>query len=148
MEIEGLELKYHEVPSGYARCFCDSCPRAAECLRHAVGSLAPARAAVGPCVFPQSATVPGGCPYFRPMRTQRMAWGFRYLFRDVLARDSATLRAKVMAYLGSRSTYYRCHSGQRLLTPRQQQDILALFAARGYDPATLTFDHYVTRIAY
>lgn len=148
MEIEGLELKYNEVPSSFARCFCDSCPRAAECLRHAVGSLAPAKAAIGKCVYPQSATVEGGCPYFRPICTQRLAWGFTSLFRHVPACKSAMLRLKVMDCFGSRSTYYRYHSGRYLLTPSQQQDVLTVFARAGYDPTTLSFDHYVTQIAY
>lgn len=148
MEIEGIKLKYDEVPSRYARCFCDSCPRAAECLRYAVGSLAPAKAAIGYCVYPQSAIVEGGCPYFRPMCALRFAWGFTGLFRRVPACESAMLRLKVMSCFGSRSTYYRYHSGQHLLTPSQQQDILAIFAQAGYDPTTLSFDHYVTQIAY
>ena len=46
-----------------------------------------------------------------------------------------------MDYLGSRGTYYRYQSGERLLTPEQQQKILQLFTAKGYNG--LSFEHYV-----
>lgn len=148
MEIEGLTLEYDKVPRFYARCFLDSCPRAAECMRYAVGQCAPEKAACGHCVFPQSLNAEGGCPYFRPKRVSRSAWGFKSLFRDVLARDSVSLRRALMDYFGSRSTYYRYNRGQQLLTPGQQQEVLAIFARFGYDPATLSFEHYVNEIAF
>ena len=103
--IDGVTLRYEDVPMTYARCFCEGCVRAGECLRHAVALLAPDRPMTGPCVFPQSVRAGGGCPFFRPMRAYRMACFFTSLFRNVLARDSAVLRRKVTDYLGSHSTY-------------------------------------------
>ena len=148
MEIDGLTLEYAKVPRFYARCFLDSCPRAAECMHYSVGQCAPDKPATGTCVFPQSMNAEGGCPYFRPKRVIRSAWGFNSLFRDVLARDSVSLRRELIRYFKSRSTYYRYNRGQQLLTPGQQQEVLDIFARFGYDPETLSFDHYIKEIAF
>jgi hypothetical protein len=43
--------------------------------------------------------------------------------------------------LGSHTSYYRYHRGEKLLTPEQQQWILDLFAQYGYTNE-LHFDSY------
>lgn len=71
----------------------------------------------------------------------RGAYGFSKMFENVRKKDVSLLREKVIEYLGSQSGYYRYNSGQRLLLPEQQEQILALFREQGYQE-NLSFDHY------
>ncbi|MBR1732263.1 MAG: hypothetical protein IJ729_00770, partial [Alloprevotella sp.] len=84
----------------------------------------------------------------RPRRVVRTAWGFRSLFRDVLARHAPSLRSSLMGLLGSESTYYRYHRGERRLTPEQQQEVARIFRRYGYGDAAVTFDHYREEIDF
>ena len=69
------------------------------------------------------------------------AWGFNSLFEDVKHADYTPLRETIKNYLGSHTSYYRYHRGEKLLTPEQQQWILDLFAQYGYTNE-LHFDSY------
>lgn len=59
-------------------------------------------------------------------------------------KDDTPLRKRVKAYLGGNTTYYRYHHGERLLTPEQQEWIIALFRRHGYT-GELGFDKYLDR---
>ena len=57
--------------------------------------------------------------------------------------DYAALRYEVMFYFSSESDFWRFNRGYYLLSPKQQEDILAMFRRRGYDTTNFRFAHYV-----
>ncbi|MBQ6063093.1 MAG: hypothetical protein IJK42_03515 [Prevotella sp.] len=134
------------VPPMWQLCFCDGCPRHAECLRYATGQHVPEDRTWGPAIFP-TAYRNGPCRHFKAIRTVKAAYGFAPLFREVKQKDFTPLRNKMKAYLGGHGTYYRYNRGERLLTPAQQQWILDLFARHGYTEG-LAFAHYVEVIDF
>ncbi len=140
-------VSYKDTPPDFSPCFVSECPKRAECIRYAVGQTFPPGPRMGICVFPQSLQ-DGECSYFYPVRTIREAWGFDPLFYDVKARDETPLRQSIERYVGSRSAYFRYNHGIRTLTPEQQDDILQLFAERGYDTSELHFANYRETIDY
>ena len=132
---------FENAPTSFARCFNDECPLSAQCLRRFVGQNEQGQPAIGLCVYPFDATA-ANCPHFRDVAKVQMAWGFDPLFHDVLERHATALRRRLFSYCGTETAYYRYNRGDKHLTPAQQQDILAIFAEYGYDPATLAFAHY------
>ena len=55
------------------------------------------------------------------------------------------MRSLLTKCLGTGGTYYRYHSGKKLLTPEQQEWILNLFRRHGYTQG-LEFEGYVEKI--
>lgn len=135
-----ISFNFSDVPTSWTLCFCEGCPRHAECLRYAAGQLVPDDLTWGNAVYP-SAYRKGQCRHFKQMRVIHAAYGFRKLFTEVKQKDYTPLREKMKTYLGGHGTYYRFNRGDRLLTPEQQQWILKLFARYGYTEG-LAFDHY------
>jgi hypothetical protein len=82
--------------------------------------------------------------FFREFGIQQMAWGFSNLYVNVPPHLRGTARKKVQACLGGGcSTYYRFHQGERLLSPKMQQNVLDTIARYGSTEG-IRFDHYVT----
>ena len=129
-----------QIPKGYQACFLAGCPKAEMCMRHLVGLHLPADRQWGPAVYP-GALAQGGCTMFKATRVMHGAWGFRTLFRNVKRHDDTPLRNKLKDSLGSHGTYYRYNSGKRLLTPEQQERVIAIFRSYGYAD-NLVFDGY------
>ena len=138
--INGILFNFDEVPNGWQLCFCDGCPRHADCLRYVAGQQVPDSLTWGNAVYP-SAYRNGNCRHFKQIRVIHAAYGFAPLFREVKQKNYTPLREKMKTYLGGHGTYYRYNRGERLLTPEQQQWILDLFARYGYKDG-LAFEHY------
>lgn len=136
--INGIPLNFNEIPLSWRFCFCDGCPKHQDCLRYQSGLHV--KVTQGFAIFPP-AYQQGDCPHFKRIRVIRAAYGFRSLFSEIKEKDGSELRRKIKYYLGGHGTYYRYNSGEKLLTPEQQQWILNLFAKRGYTEG-LSFDHY------
>ena len=62
----------------------------------------------------------------------RGAYGFNTMLNDLKRKDEELLRGMITDYLGSNTTYYKFNRGEKLLTPEQQEWILALFRKYGY----------------
>ena len=127
------------VSSNAVCCFLEQCVRKNECLRYQLWVCLRQKWAEGKAVFPDAET-DDACPFFAPLRTVRMAWGFNALFRDVRINDGKELRAQMREILGSKRQYYSYKLGQRKLLPEQQDEIKRLFAEYGY--ADADFDHF------
>ena len=138
--IKGIEYDFEKLSPLWRFCFCEGCPRHADCLRYLTGQQVPASTTCGHAVFP-TAYRNGDCPHFKEVRVIRAAYGFKPLFRDVKKRDYSVLISKMKAFLGGHGTYYRYNRGERMLTPEQQQWILGLFTSYGYTE-NLAFEHY------
>lgn len=135
-----IPFDFSLVPPSWELCFCDGCPQHEQCLRYQAGQYVPNGLTWGPAVYP-SAYRSGPCRHFKQIRTIRAAYGFDPLFREVKHKDYTPLRDRMKAYLGGHGTYYRYNRGERMLTPEQQEWILALFRRYGYD-GDLHFEHY------
>ncbi|MBM6992922.1 MAG: hypothetical protein I3J02_06640 [Prevotella sp.] len=139
--MEALQdFDFSMVPPTWPICFLTGCSLASACLRHKAGEHLPADLTFGPAVYP-TALSEDRCRWFKETRVMRGAWGFNTIFSDVKLRDSHTLRLALHDYLGSKGSYYRYHSGERLLSPEQQEWIVALFRSKGYEDH-LSFDGY------
>lgn len=133
-------LSPEQIPPTYARCFQEDCPKADTCARFLAGKYIPEGKTHGVAVFP-TARQGSRCEYYKRTHVIRAAYGFKTLFAEVKWKDDTPLRDRVKAYLGGRITCYRYHHGERLLTPEQQEWILALFRRKGYTEG-LRFDGY------
>lgn len=134
------DFSYEMVPPSWTFCFLDGCPKADECIRHLSGKSIPKKVTSGLSVFP-TALGKNRCEYFKQIRKIRAAYGFDTIFGEVKSKDEKSIRDQIKFYLGSHKTYYRYHSGEKLLTPEQQQWIINLFRKYGYTD-NLEFDHY------
>lgn len=134
------DFTYDLVPASWPVCFVANCPLADSCLNHLAGLHLPDNLTIGPAIYP-TALRDGKCGHYKKIRKIQAAWGFDTLFTDVKQRDAAPLRSAIKNYLGGNGTYYRYHNGERLLTPEQQEHILALFRQCGYSE-NLHFDGY------
>ena len=135
-----LKFTFDMVPPSWPLSFVQDCPMATACISHLAGEHVPANVSFGPAVYP-TALHDGRCVHFKQIRIMRGAWGMNELFRQLTRADSATLHRRVKAYLGGNGTYYRYNRGERVLTPNQQENILAMFKNFGYTKC-LEFDHY------
>lgn len=135
-----LPFDFACVPPQWQLCFCEECPRHAECLRFLASQYAPDSLTWGPAIYP-AAYKNGACPHFKEASVKRMAYGFKLLFKEVKQKDYTHLREQMKSYLGSHGAYYRYNRGEKLLTPEQQQWIINLFRTYGYTE-NLTFEQY------
>lgn len=141
--MEKLKLSSKIIPWGYERCFNENCQLRDQCLHYQAYLLQSEERLFGPAIYPD-AWKDGQCRRFSDAQPQLMAWGFTNLFDNVPPYMRASARRNVHAYVGSgMKVYYQYHHGERLLTPRQQQDILDILARFGSTDG-LSFDHYVT----
>ena len=135
-------IDFKDIPTWWAVCLNDSCPKAAECLRHEAVRCLQENILDWPAVLPK-AWQDGGCCCFQKAEPVRMAKGFHRLFDKVRSRDARYgLRMEMTAWLGSKGSYYRYKDGDRLLSPGQQQHILNLLKGYGIDEEDV-FDAYV-----
>lgn len=141
MEEKDIQYDFRNVPQNWALCFLEECPVKDKCLRQLVGSHLKSDREFGPSIYPTMKRSDEGCRLFVTSQPKQMAWGFDTLFSNTRYRDVVSLRSQLKKYLGGHSNYYRYHNGQRLLSPQQQEWIIALFKKYHYQDH-LKFDHY------
>lgn len=134
------DFTFSLLPPSWLFCFLSECPRGEECVHFLSGTVVPDDKKRGFAVFP-TALKDGDCPYFKPIRKIRAAWGFDAILRDVKHRDIEEVRRSIMKYLGNKTAYYRYNNGTRLLSPEQQDWIINLMHSYGYTDE-LSFDNY------
>ena len=66
----------------------------------------------------------GECKLFRGAEKVEMAKGLHAIYSDIASkRARSCIRKHLTEFLGSKGTYYRYMDGERLLSPRLQQEI-------------------------
>lgn len=140
---EHTNIDYANMPSSYMMCFNTACPKAETCLHLMAGANLPATYTCGLAIYPNMQTGENGCKFFDEAQPKQMAWGFSALFEIVRYRDAKRLREAMKKLLGCHTNYYRYNRGEKLLNPKQQEQIRKLFRKYGYDTG-VEFDHYVT----
>lgn len=133
-------ITLEQIPYTFSRCFQGDCPQANTCAHFLASQFLRKGQVSGPAIYPTSRQN-GPCVCYKPTRIIHAAYGFKALFAEVKRKDDTLLRARIKKYLGGNTTYYRYHHGDRLLTPEQQEWILALFRQHGYT-GELRFDAY------
>lgn len=131
---------YQSVPYGYAHCFNGRCPQSGSCLRHFVAenctSQYPTLSIINPNCIPADAP----CPYFKEVRTYRMAWGIKHLLDKVPYEAADEMRRQLIAHFG-KNTYYRFYRLERPLRPEDQEFVCRLFQRKGIAEAP-RFERY------
>lgn len=134
------ELDFKQVPYHWSLCYLSECGRKEECMRYQVCQLMPERMTDHPCVLP-SVLKREECPRFHPIKRVKAAYGFRFIFQKVLAKDITEIRSRIARYLGSQATFFRYQRGDYPLMPKHQAWIQKLFRQYGYTEE-LSFDRY------
>jgi hypothetical protein len=137
------QLEFKNIPWRYELCFNEACQLRDRCLHYQAYLLKPAEKLGGAAVYPE-AWKNGECVSFREAKLVQKAWGFDGLYKNVPRHQRSEARWCVRSYFsGGWGPYYRYHHGEKKLSPRQQQDIMAILAKFGSTEG-LAFDHYVT----
>lgn len=137
---EIIDFDYSETPKTWTNCFNENCPLKTDCLHYITGEKIPDGMTFGYAVYPH-ALHDGQCNYYKCCQFTHEAWGFEGLLKNVHYQNVARIRTEIKNYLGGHSTYYRYNKGERLLSPEQQQHIIAIFNKYGYKE-NLAFDGY------
>lgn len=147
-DMTTLNIRPEDVPPSFYVCFNTQCPRCADCLRFVVGEVVSSVRDHGPCFYPCALDGQGRCSHFHRIRTVRLAWGFRPLFRSVRHEDYAMLRSRVICLFGSASQFFRYNRGDYKLTPERQEEVFDVFRRKGYDTTDFRFAHYEEAIDF
>lgn len=132
---------FDNIPSSFAVCCLSNCLQKDKCLRFIAGEKLDTTKICALCILPHALQPNGTCQMYRDCTPIKGAYGFCTLLSNVRKKDLLPLREKIMAYLGNQTAYYSYRSGKRLLTPEQQEQILAFFREQGYIE-NLHFDCY------
>lgn len=128
-------------PITYPLCLQHDCPVADSCLRHEAyakmsGPVRPHLTIVNPAIVR-----PGHeCPSYQAAMPVRIAYGFLGLLSRLPHGQVAAVRQEICESYPER-TYYKLRSGERPLTPREQQEVAAIFVAHGLQEP-VEFDRY------
>lgn len=135
-----LPLTLEQIPYTFSRCFQSDCPQADTCAHFLASKFIIKGQVSGPAIYPTS-RLNGTCVCYKQTGIIHAAYGFKALFAEIKKKDEKPIRDRIKKYLGGNTAYYRYHHGKRLLSPDQQEWILALFRQHGYTEE-LHFDEY------
>lgn len=135
-----LPLTLEQIPYTFSRCFQSDCPQADTCAHFLASKFIIKGQVSGPAIYPTS-RLNGTCVCYKQTGIIHAAYGFKALFAEIKKKDEKPIRDRIKKYLGGNTAYYRYHHGKRLLSPDQQEWILALFRQHGYTEE-LHFDGY------
>lgn len=135
-----LPLTLEQIPYTFSRCFQSDCPQADTCAHFLASKFIIKGQVSGPAIYPTS-RLNGTCVCYKQTGIIHAAYGFKALFAEIKKKDEKHIRDRIKKYLGGNTAYYRYHHGKRLLSPDQQEWILALFRQHGYTEE-LHFDGY------
>lgn len=127
------------LPKGWCFCFNNGCEAAERCFRRFTATQCTEGRKVGMAVFPKAGDS-GKCEFFIAKRVVRMAWGIDKLFEKVVWRDATPIRKELIELLGNKGGYYRYNRGEKWLSPKQQELVMAVMRRYGYDD--VEFQHY------
>lgn len=126
-----MELKWKNIPNGWALCYNKECVKHERCLHWYAGQLNPQEETIVRYVMPY-ALKNGICPHFASTEIVTYARGFSKIYDQVLKTDYTPLRKEMTTMLSGKRYYYEYMRGKRRLSPEQQEKIRDLFAKYGY----------------
>lgn len=117
---------YSKVPHNFGLCASDTCPHADTCLRRIAYTHVPSSNAFLQVLNPKTIeAMTGKCTYYCPDRKVRYAQGFTSTTEALPVRVSGTFRYRLIGSWGIRR-YYQKRKGEVLLSPAEQQQVIAL----------------------
>lgn len=119
------------VPYSYVRCYNNSCPQAASCLRYMAGrcdtSDDPFITIINPSRFPKQGEK---CSFFQKAVKVRVAWGVSGLFDRIPHKEAVIIKKQLIGHFG-KTKYYRFFREENFIAPKDQVYILNTFRNRG-----------------
>ena len=137
-----MPKKLHkEIPSDYAVCQQQDCPRAGKCLHQiAYQPLIEQPATVLRLLNPTLCTRDEACPYFRDSAPVTYARGFTGLQSRMFPAQYQQFMSILMSHFG-RNPYFERRRGEFPLSPKEQRIVLNALRRVGVTEE-LRFDHY------
>lgn len=130
-----------EVPTSYTLCIKSDCPKAAMCLRYKATQMIPADVMKWSILSPAYlAQIEGECPHYRSAEKVKYARGFVRMIRTLPVNISEMVAHKLIARFG-RNAYYDMRKGKRVISPTEQEVIIAVVAECGAQQEVV-FDSY------
>ena len=140
MEKESFD--YSKVPHNFGLCAAADCPHADTCLRRIAYTHTPASVTFPPTLNPKTIeAMAGKCEYYRSNQKVRYAKGFVRTTEALAVSASGTFRYGLIGNWGIRR-YYQKRKGETLLSPAEQQKVMALARKLGLQQEEY-FDSYV-----
>ena len=140
MEKESFD--YSKVPHNFGLCAAADCPHADTCLRRIAYTHTPASVTFPPTLNPKTIEArTGKCEYYRSNQKVRYAKGFVRTTEALAVSASGTFRYGLIGNWGIRR-YYQKRKGETLLSPAEQQKVMALARKLGLQQEEY-FDSYV-----
>ena len=138
---EKEEVELSDVPFDYPLCLNRQCPKASTCLRQLVEQRLGDDVEYLVIVSPKRvAAAEGNCPYYRSCTKVRYAKGLMHILNNLTRKQTGAVVAHLTARF-SRRTYYRIRTGERRLSPSEQEEILDILKTYGVT-AIEDFDAY------
>lgn len=135
-------IDYTQVPQTFSLCMHDTCPLAAQCLRHMAWAALPDSEERISIVNPKCATPDEGCRYYRSAAPVTCARGFRGMQARMLPAQYARFSERLMRHF-SRTSYFEHRRGAMLCTPADMAYIRGVLDELGL--SGLEFDAYEER---
>lgn len=134
--------EYNQLDTDFAHCAGTHCEKVDKCLCHTAykmlaGNGNETYTVVNPAVIKGAQP----CPFFKPDRKERFAWGISRIYDDVRASDLRGVKLNVMSCFGS-EVYYKVKQQRRAITEEEQEMVRLSFAEMGYDGNAIEFDRY------
>lgn len=141
IKMKEKELEFSDVPNNFLWCIDRQCPKAGTCLRQMAERLAPASIVQYSIVSPKHIAGLGSeCPYYCPHTKVRHAKGFLGILENLTAKQARFFAQRIISN-SSRRTYYRVRSGERPLSPAEQESIQNVLKECGVT-VPMKFDSY------
>ena len=135
------DTSYSKIPSNYGLCAAN-CPRGDTCLRRIAYDRIPANVVFPPTLHLKAIeAMAGKCKYYRSNEKVRYAKGFIHTAEAISVGQSGTFRYRLIGLWGIRR-YYQKRKGETLLSPTEQQQVIAIARNLGLQ-RTEYFDAYV-----
>ena len=138
------EIDYSQIPNFFLMCLNQECPKAENCLRQLAAEVIPSEVKQLTIINPKYlAAVKNDCPHYKVAEKTRYAKGFLNMLENMPHKQMQKVSISLRSHFG-RMMYFRMRNGSRLLSPDEQQDLLAIVARCGiFQPHD--FDEYVER---
>lgn len=134
---------YLTTPTLYIHCLRTDCPRASQCLRQFAGRQVNPKLSYIRCINPSTYPADADqCPHFQPIRTIRLAWGIAHVGNDLPYEKAVSIKRALHQYF-SKITYYRISHHERPLSPKEQNDIQAIFQRHAVNTPP-KYDYFTT----
>lgn len=145
--MEKETFDYSKVPYCFGLCAAEDCSRANTCLRRVAYNHVPADVPFTSMLNPKAVeAMKGECEYYLPNVKVRYAKGFVRTARALSVNASGTFRCSLINLWGIRR-YYQMRKGEVLLSPAEQQQVIALAKKLGAHQEEY-FDAYVEEYSW